>query len=400
MKKRRKRKQLRGCLTVFAMAAVLAAAVLCLRVPVENLWMHLRSAGISYPDIQIGEEELEDHFYYSQLNEEEQLVYREIMQGLKNCQQVICLHTEDSTLAGKIYPYVLKDCPEFFWYSGNGTAFCYEETWKREGYVELEVEHLFDEEERIKRQAEIETAVQTFLDSIPEGESEYGKIRRVYEYLITTVDYDSEAEDSQNIYSALVNHKSVCAGYAKATQYLLQKMGIYCIYVSGISVDQEGNEEDHAWNLVQCDGEYYHVDTTWGDTEPLQELENEALIYDYLCCTDEELFRTHTPDGGFDYPACTSDRWNYYKINEMFYETPDGEAFLYAMKEDIRAKEPYSVFKFGSGEVYEEAKALLKDDLIREAARFLGMQYGLAEVRYYWEESPFLNKIVLYWTYS
>ena len=38
------------------------------------------------------------------------------------------------------------------------------------------------------------------------------KIRYVYEYLVNTVDYDENAPDNQNIYSALVGKSSVCAG--------------------------------------------------------------------------------------------------------------------------------------------------------------------------------------------
>ena len=55
------------------------------------------------------------------------------------------------------------------------------------------------------------------------------------------------APDNQNIYSALVGKRTVCAGYARSAQYLLQKMGMECIYVTGTCA----NGEAHAWNQVK-----------------------------------------------------------------------------------------------------------------------------------------------------
>lgn len=54
----------------------------------------------------------------------------------------------------------------------------------------------------------------------------------------------------------------VCAGYARAFQYLCSLGGIECHYVTGTVSDGGG----HAWNIVVIDGENYFVDLTACDS--------------------------------------------------------------------------------------------------------------------------------------
>ncbi len=124
-----------------------------------------------------------------------------------------------------------------------------------------------------------------------------------------------DAPDSQNLYSVLVNGASVCQGYAKATQYLLNHLGIPCVLVQGQVEPGEG----HAWNLLLLNGEYYYMDTTWGDASyrqtesSLQEQDWLPQVnYDYLCVTTRQLLRTHVPSEAVPLPDCTATQDNYY----------------------------------------------------------------------------------------
>lgn len=59
----------------------------------------------------------------------------------------------------------------------------------------------------------------------------------------------------------------VCRGYAVAMVYILKKLQIPVMYISG---DADGQEfGGHAWNLVQnIEGKYRHLDVTWDLGKP------------------------------------------------------------------------------------------------------------------------------------
>ena len=84
---------------------------------------------------------------------------------------------------------------------------------------------------------------------------------------------------NQSAYSALVNGRTVCAGYARAFQYLLQQMDIPCYYCTGYA------GEAHAWNIVALDDGYYNVDVTWDDSD--------GGRYDYFNKTDTDYADSH-----------------------------------------------------------------------------------------------------------
>lgn len=353
---------------------------------------------IPYQEVGDVEAETGRKYYYEQLKEEEQQVYLELLQGVQEEQGEIYVHASDAVRTNEIFQYVLKDYPEIFWCDGTTTSTSYE---GKENYTILQPVYLYTGETRAQKQTEIEAAAEEILADISPETEDYEKILYVYETLVNTVDYDLEATDSQNIYSVFVNRRSVCAGYAKATQYLLEKLDVYCTYVTGMA-----KEQYHAWNLVMCGGDYYYVDTTWGD--PVFQGQEEAqawygqnyVNYDYLCCNDAELLKTHIPDGDMPLPACEKMDYNYYVRNGMYYEFYDSQEALQAMNDVIASGSNPVVFKYASAESYAEAKEDIFGNIIEKAARNLADWYGLSQVNYSYMDDEDLNKITIYWEYG
>ena len=111
---------------------------------------------------------------------------------------------------------------------------------------------------------------------------DYEKEKYVYQALIDCVEYDETAELHQSPYSALVYGKSVCAGYARAFQYIMLELGVPTYYCTG-------ETQGHAWNIIKLDGGYYNVDVSRADTKSSPER--------YFNRTDEDLRGTHKRSG-------------------------------------------------------------------------------------------------------
>ena len=352
-----------------------------------------------YIQVAVDEETFTDKFYYEQLGDEEKQIYQEIYQGLLDLEEEICLHWIEAEDANRILHNVLYDFAEIFWTDGSATTTTYDETVFTEGHTMVEVNYVYSKEETEQRRKQIAESVETILQSVPEGYSQYQKIKYIYEYLVNHVDYVEGSPDNQNIYSVFVNKQTVCAGYAKANQYLLNELGVYCTYVTGTAV-LGGESEAHAWNIVRCNGKFYYVDVTWAD--PLfreGQLKLEDVVYDYLCCSEDVLGETHTLDEGYEYPVCNSNDLEYYRLNGMYYIGVESRQLFRAMQKTIDARGTHTIFKFANKELYNEGKQLLLDELLNRAGEYLCQIYRLNQVQYQYIEYDHTNRFVVYWQY-
>ena len=396
---RKKRKSGLGMLLRFGISVVMIVVVGLVGI-IGLKWKksYDKQMEIPYQKINLEETIPAEKYYYGSLPENERIIYQEILQGLFDGEKEIYLHSADAKKNNELFQFVLNDYPEIFWSDGRGNTTVYEKG--AESYSILNPEYQYVGKEREDRQKEIDAVVQTILDNAPKDGTEYEKIQYVYEYVINHTDYREGSSDNQNIYSVLVNGKSVCAGYARTTQYLLEQLDVFCAYVTGQAKRPDLKEAvPHAWNLISCDGEYYFVDTTWGDPIYLKEVDTN-IVYDYLCISQTELFRTHTPDTGIRLPECISDEANYYVKNGLYYKTYDRDVVLEKMRESIRNQQDQVVFKFAEESVYREAKEEILGELVKEAAEYLGKMYQLPRVEYSYKDEEILHKITILWSYG
>lgn len=411
---RRKKRGCLGCLgALLQTVAVVALASVIVAVALPGVLKFLpdfpgelkkavSESQVPFEELEVAEEDVTAGYYYQNLSEEERQIYKELLQGVQKREEMIYVHTGDFDLLTKVYHFLMFDRPELFWCSGGLQATYYPT------YSEVTAEYNCTEQERQEKQSQIDFETQMAIglllsqasveqiDQIPE----YERIKFVFEYLVNTVDYVEGAPDNQNMYSALVGKQTVCAGYARSAQYLLQKLGIECIYVTGTCSDGEA----HAWNLVRCDGNWYQMDVTFGDPEYMQTEEGEALRsseidYGYLCCNDEQILKERVMDDLVSFPACTSLDYNYYVMRGRYYAGYNSARILEDMNQDIYNGEKKFLCQFASEELCQQAFADMEASAFGEAAQTFMTVHGLQNVEYYYLQDLNLNTVKLYWNY-
>jgi hypothetical protein len=239
-------------------------------------------------------------------------------------------------------------------------------------------------DETKKRQEKIDAATKSFMTSVTDSMSDYEVTLRIYENIIQLVDYDTIGlerqqktelspevpDDLRSIYGVFVNKKAVCAGYAKALQYLLNACGIECTYVTSST---------HAWNLIKLEGDYYHMDVTWGDGSDTKKdkAQSSAINYDCFCITTAELQKldSHTPDGVIKLPECTATKCNYHRRHGLYFEKFDFDKVRNIVCETVKCGKLDVTFKFASIDAYKDAKKQLVDGgKFREAIQYAGLK--------------------------
>lgn len=307
-----------------------------------------------------GHAAVSDNFYYQQLSRKEQADYIRLVDSLRRFDTKSPFTVTNQDSLRRVYEAVTQDFPEFYWLSEspevNFSQLVYPEG------VEETYRHIQDLADEV-------------IAQMPDG-SDYDKVKYLYEYIIHQTQYHTAALSDealiwkdQSVRSVFLDKQSVCAGYSRAFQLLCQKAGIRSLYVAG---DIVAYDQPHAWNLVRIDGQYYPVDTTWGDptfeTTVIGQADVNTINYSYLCTPKAIFEKTHTAwtgfssaDGGeLNYPTLSDTSLNYYALNGAYftsYNHAELAAFLSEKSQDHTVTE--IGFQMGDQAAYDAAFAAL-----------------------------------------
>ena len=330
-------------------------------------------------------EEGHQEYYFKQLTEEEQRVYRELLKGIRAREKEFYLTISDDDSIDRSYHAVLKDHPEIFWVHNREKI--YKTTYSDSDYCVFTPGYTYTYSEIDEIQTAMEQSFQEVRALIPEDAGDYEKVRIVYTYVIDHTQYQT-GEDDQSIAGVFWKKSAVCAGYAGAVQYLLERLDIPCIYVDGST---KGSTEGHAWDIVKIGQEYYYVDATNGDQpdflngDAAQLEEHKTIIYDYLCPFPEEYEKTYTPSEELTVPACTAKDLDFYVLNQGYFEDYSWQDIYDYCKMRLDNGAAVVRFKFGSQEAFSEAcQELLDDGVVQNVAQYYMKLHGLGQVEYHY----------------
>lgn len=330
-------------------------------------------------------EEGHQEYYFKQLNEEEQRVYRELLKGIRAREKDFYLTLSQDDSIDRCYHAVLKDHPEIFWVHNHEKN--YKTTYSDSDYCTFTPGYIYTESEISEIQNAMEAGFQEVSSLIPADASDYEKVRIVYTYVIDNTQYQA-SDDDQSIAGVFWKKEAVCAGYAGAVQYLLERIGVPCIYVDGST---QGSTEGHAWNIVKLDGEYYYVDATNGDQPDFlngnaaQLEEHKTIIYDYLCPFPEEYEKKYIRSEELTVPDCTAKDMNFYVLNQGCFDGYDWETIYDYCKMRLDNGAAVVRFKFSNQEAFAAAcNELLDNGEVQNVAQYYMKQNGLGQVEYHY----------------
>ena len=260
------------------------------------------------------------YYYYNLLNKNEQTIYRSLLQALLCADSTANLpFPTEQQVVKKIIQFILNDRPDIFW-----SKYRYEYHTRNNLVVSVLFKYRMQESEiDILKTKIINSYFFRELDYlITSKTTDFEKALITYEYIIKHADYDllalSDFADSYdyayNIDGVITKSKAVCAGYAKTFQYFMNRHNIYCTLVAG-----ETSRGRHAWNLINLDGNYYYIDTTWGDPVFANNTQKQPdyISYDFFCITTEDLKKSHNVILDYSMPLCSATKYNYFNYFNM-----------------------------------------------------------------------------------
>jgi hypothetical protein len=163
------------------------------------------------------------------------------------------------------------------------------------------------------------------------GKSKAQIVLAVHDYIALHTDYNTAKQPSlksHTAYGALINQKAVCSGYSLAAQLLLSTYGIS----SEIATSDSMN---HAWNLVNLSGKWYHIDITWDDPYPSKK---NYVTYWFFLKTDQQ-FKNHSISKHYDWDSsgirCTSSTYSKIPLADNSKLVHIGNTWYYAKSNQI-----------------------------------------------------------------
>lgn len=219
-----------------------------------------------------------------------------------------------------------------------------------------------------------ETDAVNYIMNETNNMNDFEKAIFVHDWLVLNGEYDLELPDLMEEgltdeqyeqrykkFALLVNGKGVCGTYGEAYEYIMNKIGVKCIYLSS-------KDMNHAWNLIQLNGEWYHVDCTWDD--PVKDRIGLSR-YEYFLINDDEIEEkehfswvpdtntsvstvySNIPRGDTNKVAYGENKWCYLSGSKLYISN------LYGEEKTLISNKSYNAF-----DIYENYVYAVKDRIV------------------------------------
>ena len=297
-------------------------------------------------------------YYYNKLNDGQKKIYESIANAVKNFQSEFPIRDyvadNKENFAQEVSVAIaafINDHPEVFYIESQYSTYTLSGFNGDIGYIKLNYTESTLEDVNSKIEI-IKQKIQEYITGT-ENLSDYEKELYIHDKLAQNVTY-SNLEDLPRAYHTaegpFLENIGVCDGFTKTLQILYDQLGIDSIIVLGVLDDNP-----HAWNLVNIEDNWYHVDLT--SSRSIIE-ETGIITHAYFNLSDERMKKIATFDNPELLPKADSLDYNYYIYNDyVVYSTDDMSGKLNEIYQDFKDKNHIEFYL--EGNVSENISSIL-----------------------------------------
>ena len=150
------------------------------------------------------------------------------------------------------------------------------------GRVKLTIQKTYSNYDIVKINEKVEEIVK---NEVKDEKDKRKIIKKIHDYIINHTKYDKDRTDrniinyqSNTAYGVLFEGYGICSGYADTMAIFLNYYDIPNFKVAS---------ENHVWNAVYIDNDWYHLDLTWDD--PIINTGEDVLDDSYFLITTKQL---------------------------------------------------------------------------------------------------------------
>ena len=233
----------------------------------------------------------------------------------------------------------------------------YDDTAVVEAYKSGDSSKITDEKDKFI----LETASKAIEDNIKDSMSDYEKEKAIYDFVFSQSHYDdgnlaaiphTEAY-SHTPYGVLHDHTAICVGNATTFKLFMDMLGIDCKIIHSTV------EGEHAWNMVNIGGDWYHVDVTFdgGGNSP---------AYAQFNVTDAVKDNAGYPWDHDEFPKAESVKYNYAVQNAVKIDDVSDTAALLAKAIADKKTGIFFKLKLSDETLKTEGASVFFDNVINE----------------------------------
>ena len=250
-------------------------------------------------------------YFKNHLNSDyERKIYHDIYEACLQRKQVVCFDEQciSQNQVMRIAMEVYEDTPSFFYIDPYGFR-----TYKGNPST-LIITFIYDRETTEKYEDDIKLILMRFFDQyrilqLPV----YNRLLIFHNMISSLCVYDNERyqtknyiHEDHNIIGVFQGKISICYGFSQVFKLLCDYGNIPCLIAKGPTC----SGSTHAWNIVEYDKKYYHIDVTWD----LSREHNNGLFggYLYFMVDEKWMSKTRTLDPELHYPQSQGLKYTYY----------------------------------------------------------------------------------------